>query len=57
MSAQPVCIGCGDVVTQDDVAECRDCDGPVLACEDCVLSGVCLSCKPCFDEQSAVQTQ
>ena len=57
MSAQPVCVGCGDVVTQDDGSECRDCGGPVLACEDCVLSGVCLSCKPCFDEQSAVQTQ
>lgn len=43
------CVACGEVVTQDDGAECSDCGAAVFACQSCMDAGAWLTCTPCFD--------
>ena len=41
--------GCGVQVEAESVDNCSDCARPVVACSDCVLSGVWLTWRRCFD--------
>ena len=41
--------GCGVQVEAESIDNCSDCARPVVACSDCVLSGVWLTCRRCFD--------
>ena len=45
----PCVGGCGVQVEAESVDNCSDCARPVVACSDCVLSGVWLTCRRCFD--------
>ena len=37
--------GCGVQVEAESIDNCSDCARPVVACSDCVLSGVWLTCR------------
>ena len=47
------CAGCGVEVLQDDGAECSECGKAVIACQECVESGVWLTCTACYDAAHA----